>query len=75
MKIQFNSIEITGQKIDKVWKDCLHLDADEFSHKTIMNDSNRIWLKLDKTIKDLHIAIYPYKMASFNKNSITIIED
>lgn len=75
MKIQFNGIEITGQKIDKVWKDCLHLDADEFSYKTIMNDSNRIWLKLDKTIKDLYIAIYPYKMASFSKNSITIIED
>lgn len=40
-----------------------------------MNDSNRIQLKLDKNIKELHIDIYPYKMASFDKNSITIIED
>lgn len=75
MKILFGGIEITGQKIDMVWKECLHLDACNFSYKTIMNDSNRICLKLDKTMKDYQIAIYPYKMASFDKNFITIIED
>jgi hypothetical protein len=75
MKIHFNGVEITGQKIDNIWEDCLHLGVNTTAKGIIMNDNNRIWLKLDKTLRDYNIARYPYRMASFDKNSIIIIED
>lgn len=72
MKIYYNNIEISGEQIKPEYRDCLHLDVETFSSNKIMKDENRIWLKLDKDTNELGISGYPYSIASFNKNLITI---
>jgi hypothetical protein len=70
-----DKIEITGQETSRVWKDCLHLHADNFSYKSIMNDANRIWIKLEKNARDLGICVYPYKVLSLNKEKIIMANE
>ncbi len=71
MKIEFGGKELIGQRIDKQWKNCMHFGE----YTSIMNDSDRIWIKLNKSLNVYNICVYPYEIASFNKNSIVIIED
>lgn len=70
LKFVFNGTVITGEKIEKIWKDCIHFDTETFSSKAILTDINRIWIKLDVNTRELKIVGYPYKMASFNIKNI-----